>query len=626
MLDIDLAATCFGQDDADDTGTSHLHRPISPPWAQSLHPHVPVEDVEPDSSISCEYIEPFPSRYKAGTGWKPPNGILTKFDAIRLEQKGNLYAPFNDINDWKLGMWLVKNVGQRQTEVFLKLPFVQKEVKPSYSNNRSLLKKMDALPTQGCPWICDIINIESNQLNDNGTPMKSEKQEFWRRDPVECTKHLLRDPTLRDSLAFAPERIYVDEAGTQRKYSQMWTANWWWDTQENLPVGATVAPVILSSDKTQLSRFGGDKSAWPVYMTLGNINKAKRRQPNAHATILIGYLPVPNLDTISEDARSNKGHNLFHYCMRRLLRPLVEAGREGVDVVCADGLMCHVFPILAAYVADFPEQCLVACCKESRCPRCREFEESALRSQEQARVILSHKESGRRVPRFYEDGMRPVFNPFWKYLPHTDIFSCFTPDDHVAEWCTQIAGEEIDARFRAMSAFTGLRHFGKGISLVTQWMGKEHKEMQRVFVGLLTGAVQPTVLRTAVATFHENKHVFVEAGIRVDFNIPKIHSMMHYHDSIETHGSLDGYNTESPERLHIEFAKDAYHASNKRQYVSQMTTWLSCQEAITRFDAYVEWLEKRTGTHFTAKHPSYPHLDVETIMQDFRASQFLTAL
>jgi hypothetical protein len=124
MLDIDLAATCFGQDDADDTGTSHLHRPISPPWAQSLHPHVPVEDAEPDSGISCEYIEPFPSRYKAGAGWKPPNGILTKFDAIRLEQKGNLYAPFNDIDDWKLGMWLVKNVGQRQTEVFLKLPFV----------------------------------------------------------------------------------------------------------------------------------------------------------------------------------------------------------------------------------------------------------------------------------------------------------------------------------------------------------------------------------------------------------------------------------------------------------------------------------------------------------------------
>ncbi len=132
--------------------------------------------------------------------------------------------------------------------------------------------------------------------------------------------------------------------------------------------------------------------------------------------------------------------------------------------------------------------------------------------------------------------------------------------------------------------------------------------MEQVFVGLIVGAVDKRVLMAvraavdfiyfaslhshtsgtlaalsqALDDFHKYKEVFVELEVRDHFNIPKIHAMEHYVHLIGLFGSADSFNTESPERLHIDYAKDAYRASNKRDYIAQMTTWLRRQEAVDR--------------------------------------------
>ena len=56
---------------------------------------------------------------------------------------------------------------------------------------------------------------------------------------------------------------------------------------------------------------------------------------------------------------------------------------------------------------------------------------------------------------------------------------------------------EVDAHFKAMSSYLGLRHFKTGVSFVTQWTGTEHKEMEKVFMGILAGAVNSKVLIVA---------------------------------------------------------------------------------------------------------------------------------
>lgn len=515
------------------------------------------------------------------------------------------------------------------------------------------MQKIDALP-RGPKWECEILTVLGDE-KDEKDEFIQEELELWRRNPVECIEELIGKVTLRDKLRYAPYKVYKTSEGKNRIYDESWTGDFWWEiqvccrdlskirlsclcfghSQKKLPSGATIAYVILASDKTQLTHFSGDKAAWPVYLTIGNIEKATRRKPSARATVLVGYIPVSKLECFSEKRRSVEGYRLFHAAMQSLLEPLVKAGKEGVEMTCADGAVRCVYPILAAYIADHPEQCLIACCKESRCPRCVVTEKqrgdpihSVLRDPDKTKAALNEEARSRGCKEFKEWGLRPI-NPFWADLPHCNFFECITPDilhqlhkgvfkDHIVNWSTesmQGGEDEVDRRFRAMTPHPTLRHFKKGISLVSQWTGTEYKNMEKVYLGILVGGADPAVLRAvrgvldfiyfahfeshtdeslakmdaAWLAFHDNKHIFVDLEIRQHFNIAKVHAMKHYIDSIRSRGTADGFNSEHPERLHIDFAKIAYKTTNRKAYIKQMTTWLRRQDSVHWFSSYLEW-------------------------------------
>ncbi|KAG2048053.1 hypothetical protein BDR06DRAFT_976240 [Suillus hirtellus] len=96
------------------------------------------------------------------------------------------------------------------------------------------------------------------------------------------------------------------------------------------------------------------KSAYPVYMTIGNIPKEMRRKPSQWAWILLAYHQPQNLN-ISQTM---------------LQDPLRVPGEDGVAMASGDGVVCQGHPIVACYSADYPEQLLTTGIKSRECPKC----------------------------------------------------------------------------------------------------------------------------------------------------------------------------------------------------------------------------------------------------------------
>ncbi|KAI1784413.1 hypothetical protein LXA43DRAFT_1101448 [Ganoderma leucocontextum] len=578
------------------------------------HRRVTIEEVEDESADENSWThEQFPGEVAT-----PLAEGITVFSDILEEQISmgeEPYAPFKNRKEWGLVKWLMRRTNQSGADEYLKLEITREITKPSFKNKDAMLRKVDALPV-GPIWNCDILEVTGDVQGPKGDPL-TEELDIWRRDAVECIQDLIGNPAFKDFIVYEPGRVKRDG---QRYYGEMSTGDWWWNVQKRLPNGAAVAAVVLASDKTNLSVFRGDKTAWPVYLTIANIDKEVRRKPSKHASLLLGYIPVAKLACFTDASRSDAQQRLFHACMKVLLAPLVEAGKRGVLMTCADGLIRRVYPILAAYVADHPEQCLITCCKENRCPRCivprdERGEETPYPLHSQPLSLdmldmLTRVANNENVPELDEHGLCPgAPEPFWADLPHTDIFATISPDilhqlhkgvfkDHLVAWVSKLVGKtELDRRFSSMSQCHGLRHFKNGISVLTHRVDPDVVAAVKALIDFIYLAqyqvhCDTTLarMRDALRDFHRHKHSFIRLGIREQFNIPKLHALLHYLEAIHSLGCLDGLNTETSERLHIDYAKKAYRASSRNEYTTQMTTWLQRQEALVRRDSYLSWV------------------------------------
>jgi hypothetical protein len=363
--------------------------------------------------------------------------------------------------------------------------------------------------------------------------------------------------------------------------------------------------------------------------------------------MLIGYIPTSRLETMTNKAARRRAlGNIFHICMQTVLAPIESCGETGLPMLGGDGIWRRCHPIFAVFVGDYPEQALVTCTYYGRCPKCLvhheelgEYARSPPRDYDAA--LETYRLADGDVHVFnsacQEAGLKPVFHPFWEALPLVNIYLSITPDilhqllqgimKHLITWLTSpgaFGPAKIDVRCRSLPPNHHITTFVKGITILSRVTGLEHKQMCKILLSLIMDLSLPSggdtarIIRTArslldflylaqlpshttdtlrrledsLVRFHDNKGIFIDLGVRKQFLYPKVHSLLHYRSSITLFGTTDNYNTEQTERLHIEFPKNGFRASNHKDEYPQMTAWLERREKVEQHVLFVAWRQR----------------------------------
>ena len=76
---------------------------------------------------------------------------------------------------------------------------------------------------------CDC-NLDSEQ------DVEEEVLDLWMRDALVLIQELLEDPNFKNEMHHRPMHLYTDESWEERIFGEMWTADWWWETQVRRPL------------------------------------------------------------------------------------------------------------------------------------------------------------------------------------------------------------------------------------------------------------------------------------------------------------------------------------------------------------------------------------------------------
>ncbi|KAJ7577184.1 hypothetical protein C8J56DRAFT_1007251 [Mycena floridula] len=290
---------------------------------------------------------------------------------------------------------------------------------------------------------------------------------------------------------------------------------------------------------------------------------------------------------------------MYHACLAHVFTPLKPAMTIPEVIRCPDGHFRQAIYGLGPYIADYPEQVILAGIVQNWCPKGDSHPDDLNDPNE--------------LPRFDpgilwdEYGIRSDIVPFTHSFPRADIHELLLPDllhqiikgvfkDHIVTWSIEYLFithgearaleiiEDIDRRqvISAVPVFPGLQRFKDGRNF-HQWTGDDSKALMKVYLAAIAGHV-PSEMVQCVSAFMEMSYIyrrnaissiFIETGVRTDISLPRQHALVHYSPFIRRFGSPNGLCSSITESKHIKSVKEPWRRSNRCDALPQMLCLLA---------------------------------------------------
>ncbi|KAH8977117.1 hypothetical protein EDB86DRAFT_3068012 [Lactarius hatsudake] len=374
----------------------------------------------------------------------------------------------------------------------------------------------------------------------------------------------------------------------------------------------------------------GHNEYYPVYMSIGNVRNNVRRA-HRNAVVLLGFLAIPktNKRHTDDDEFRKFRRQLFHSSLAQMLSSVRPAMSTPEVTRTPDSHFRRVIYSIGPYIADSPEQSLLACTVGGWCPRCtarlHTGDPSIIgewQSQELTNALINALDE------------RSLWFQYWycwicDEFPRADIYELVAPDilhqvikgtfkDHLVTWVGEYLDltygktyaktilDDIDLprspthsflfRIALAPPFPGLRRFPQGRGF-KQWTGDDSKALMKVYLPALEGHLPADVIRAfrafldfcylvrrdmfnedtlglvqdALDRFHHFRLIFQAIGVRPNgFALPRQHSLCHYRHLIRLFGAPNGLCSSITESKHIKAVKEPWRRSNRCNALGQM--------------------------------------------------------